>query len=174
VCRTGIGEESSCNMLHLDFSAQHSRSPSWNHNCETEVKNRRVGDEARSYLTKLCHSTPVGSSSTRTNTETSAHSSSIVGLLCPSWMVNSLRSSLNRVKPQSHSSAIKRWCASRRPNQFYSLILVETRTADSVYSRIVRVGDNQGKLGTCMPTLRRSFRISIIEVDGDRVIWRGI
>ena len=64
------------------------------------------------HFTKLCHNTPVGSFKTRTNTLTSAHSSSIVGRDCPSCGWNSFRSSLNRVKPQSHSSAMKRWCAS--------------------------------------------------------------
>lgn len=60
------------------------------------------------YLTKLCQSTPVGSSKTRTKTLTSADSSSIVGREWPSWMLNNFRSSLKRVKPQSHSSAMKR------------------------------------------------------------------
>src|SRR6267154_4334118 len=84
-CSTRIGEVSSCSMLHLDFSTQHSRSPSLNHSCGGGIKGSRADDELRrSYLTKLCHSTPVGSSSTRTKTETSAHSSSIVGLLWPS------------------------------------------------------------------------------------------
>src|SRR5258708_13084926 len=36
--RTRTGEVSSCNMLHLDFSAQHSRSPSLNHSWETNIK----------------------------------------------------------------------------------------------------------------------------------------
>jgi hypothetical protein len=62
-------------------------------------------------LTKLCQSTPVGSSSTRTKTEMSAVSSSIVGRESGA-ATESLRSSLKRVKPQSHSSLMKRWWAS--------------------------------------------------------------
>ena len=49
--------------------------------------------------------------STRTNAETTAWSSSMIGRVRLSSGTASLRNSLNRVKPQSISSAVKRWCA---------------------------------------------------------------
>ena len=64
------------------------------------------------HLIKLCHKTPVGSSNTLTYAVNSALSSSIVGRISPSWTLNNLRSSPNRVNPQSRCSAIKRWFAS--------------------------------------------------------------
>ena len=73
-------------------------------------RNMEIG--GGTYLTKLCHNTPVGSSSTRTNTVTSAASPSRIARAWGSWAYWILRSSVKRVKPQSLSSAMKRWCAS--------------------------------------------------------------
>lgn len=65
---------------------------------------------------KLCHKTPVGSFTTRTYAVTLAASFSTNGVplsLMDCW--NNFRSSQNRVKPQSASSALKRWCATMEP-----------------------------------------------------------
>jgi hypothetical protein len=66
------------------------------------------------------------------------------------------------------------WKRSKHPVKLDAFKMTGVRTADSVYSRVVRIRDHQGKLGTCVPTLRCSFRISIIKVDRDRVVGRSI
>src|SRR5882762_3686287 len=111
----GIEEENSYNMLHPGSSAPHIPSLSWSHSLCGHVgldKESAHYHESNAYFTKLCQSTPVGSSNTRTNTVTSATSFSIVGRVWPSCMLKSLRSSLKRVKPQSHSSIMNRRWAS--------------------------------------------------------------
>lgn len=87
-CNTGIVEANSCSMLHPDSSAQRNPSPSLNRSLERQmsvlISPKSFICRYQAYLTKLCHRTPVGSSSTRTKTVTSAVSLSIVGRACPS------------------------------------------------------------------------------------------
>lgn len=60
---------------------------------------------------KLCHKTPVSSSTCLTYTVMLTVSSSIMGRLVDSHGAKSLRVSRNLVKPQSLSSFVNLWCA---------------------------------------------------------------
>lgn len=128
--------------------------------------------DKKTHFTKLCHKTPVGSSKTLTYTVMSADSSSIVGRMWPSCTLKSLRNSLKRVKPQSLSSAMKRWLASVRDIASLQEGIEKTvRTANSVDSWIVRIGNNQSKLGTRVPSFRRLLRLCIIQIYRYSIIW---
>ena len=54
-----------------------------------------------------------------------------------------------------------------------SVNATKTRTRDSVDSRVRWIGDDQRKLRAGVPTFRRSLRVSVVEVNGDRIVrWR--
>lgn len=49
----------------------------------------------------------------------------------------------------------------------------KTRTRDSVDGRVCWIGDDQSKLRAGVPTFGRPLWVSIVEVDGDRIVrWR--
>ena len=134
-------------------------------------------------MTKLCHSTPVGSFNTLTKTVTSAESSSIVGRALGSWMANSFLNSLKRVNPQSHSSGMKRWCASGKNEGGQGAAVISTRYAKEEHAQVTRtandevcgvvyVRNDEGKLSASVPALWRVLGVSIIKIDGDSVVRR--
>lgn len=125
---------------------------------------------------KLCQRTPVGSLYIRRYAVTLTASFSTIGRpLLSHCGAKSRRTSANRVKPQSLSSALKRWFAaggtihiSMTPIGF----LLCSLTVHYVYRRVMLVPHNQAELDTSVPTLRRlliSIFVALFEIEGREV-----
>ena len=117
---------------------------------------------------KLCHKTPVGSLRIRKYAVTFTALFSTSGLLRSSHVgANSFRSSANRVKPQSPSSALNRWFAAKvnAHQSEYSFASMGDLTMLDVNRRIAWIPQYQSELHARVPVIRRLILMALLQVE---------